>query len=314
MNYIKDTTNIPIVQVVMATYNGEQYIEEQIISIFQQKGCQVRLFIRDDGSTDQTVKIIEKLKQIYDINLVSGSHLGSANGFLQALKQVGDADYYAFSDQDDIWESEKLYVAIKQLALQKAIPALYASNLYIMRDGVPSQDKMWDDDQIFITEYKRLLINHTSHMFGCSMVFNRALRNIVIARLPQHPRMHDEWVGLVASLTGNIIYDKQPHIYHRIHQKNVVGDFSSLKDVWRWRWQRIRGEKKGEMERQAQDILNCMPKNVLERNNNENYTRVVCECNRSFINKIRYIKMIDCSDMRFNQRVFHVLLALLGRL
>ena len=96
------------VAVLMSTYNGEKYIRDQIDSILSQIKVNVTLFIRDDGSTDSTVKIITQYTEKYsNIKFWVGENIGVGNSFMQLLYSLTDEfDYYAFSDQDDIWLNE----------------------------------------------------------------------------------------------------------------------------------------------------------------------------------------------------------------
>lgn len=96
--------NTKSVQVVMSTYNGEKYLKEQIDSILSQEGVDVRLYIRDDGSSDRTTDILASYQEHKNVKIEKGNNLGFAKSFLTALDECDEADYYAFSDQDDVWE------------------------------------------------------------------------------------------------------------------------------------------------------------------------------------------------------------------
>lgn len=104
--------NTKSVQVVMSTYNGEKYLKEQIDSILSQEGVDVRLYIRDDGSSDRTTDILASYQEHKNVKIEKGNNLGFAKSFLTALDECDEADYYAFSDQDDVWEKDKLSTAI----------------------------------------------------------------------------------------------------------------------------------------------------------------------------------------------------------
>lgn len=105
--------NTKSVQVVMSTYNGEKYLKEQIDSILSQEGVDVRLYIRDDGSSDRTTDILASYQEHKNVKIEKGNNLGFAKSFLTALDECDEADYYAFSDQDDVWEKDKLSTAIE---------------------------------------------------------------------------------------------------------------------------------------------------------------------------------------------------------
>ena len=101
------------VVVVMSAYNGAQFIEKQIRSIFAQKDVDVNCLIRDDGSKDDTLDKLEELKNDFKkIDIIRGENVGWEKSFLLALKAADDAEYYAFSDQVDIWFEKKLITEI----------------------------------------------------------------------------------------------------------------------------------------------------------------------------------------------------------
>ena len=106
--------DLPSILVILSTYNGEKYISKQIDSIFAQKGVDVTCYIRDDGSSDGTVRCIENLQKRYPkLLLEKGQNEGWRKSFMDALYACGDADFYAFSDQDDIWFENKLERAVQ---------------------------------------------------------------------------------------------------------------------------------------------------------------------------------------------------------
>ena len=100
------------VAILLATYNGEKYLREQIDSILKQNGVDLTLYVRDDGSTDGTIDLLkEYVVNTKAVKLDIGKNLGVGNSFMQLLYDCpNDFDFYAFSDQDDIWDENKLYV------------------------------------------------------------------------------------------------------------------------------------------------------------------------------------------------------------
>ena len=102
----------------MSTYNGERYLREQIDSILQQIDVEIELIIRDDGSNDGTVQIIEEYASKYPcISYYCGDNVGVGKSFMELLKNAPTADYYAFSDQDDVWLKDKLIRAVKAITI-----------------------------------------------------------------------------------------------------------------------------------------------------------------------------------------------------
>ena len=124
----RETTLDKNILVLMSTYNGSKYIKQQIESIFKQKNVNADILIRDDGSTDDTIDIINSFGDDR-IKLYKGYNLGSTNSFIDLIKYSAkhypDYEYYAFSDQDDVWEPEKIKVAVNAL---KKIEGKYGSS------------------------------------------------------------------------------------------------------------------------------------------------------------------------------------------
>ena len=115
------------IAVLMSSYNGEKYILKQIESILAQVGCEVHLFVRDDGSCDSTTEILKKYADEGKLEWYQGDNLKPAKSFLKLLYESGEYDYYAFADQDDIWDNDKLSYGIQYLEKYQDKPAIYFS-------------------------------------------------------------------------------------------------------------------------------------------------------------------------------------------
>ena len=100
------------IAVLMSAYNGEKYISQQIDSVLTQTYPEVELYVRDDGSTDQTCRILEQYESEGKLHLLKGQNKGFARSFFLLLRKAPEAEYYAWCDQDDVWRSEKLERAI----------------------------------------------------------------------------------------------------------------------------------------------------------------------------------------------------------
>lgn len=214
------------VAVLMSTYNGERFLKEQIESILSQEQVSVTLFIRDDGSIDQTIEMAQKYAgQYQNITFVKGKNVGVGNSFLQLTYSAGEMfDYYAFSDQDDIWLPQKLAKGIEKIGNDK-IPSLYCSNQTLVDKngnvlGIRHSEPV-------DTGFLQILCNNKAS--GCTMLWNRSLQRLLIDpdRRPSaallRKRIHDVWVGMVASVVGRFIYDENSYILYRQHETNVVG-------------------------------------------------------------------------------------------
>lgn len=136
----------------------------------------VRLYIRDDGSSDRTTDILASYQEHKNVKIEKGNNLGFAKSFLTALDECDEADYYAFSDQDDVWEKDKLSTAIEILEEEsQSTPLLYCSALQRVDENL---------NPLHVQSYHGLRINLPSmltrgRLAGCTFVFNNTLRNLV---------------------------------------------------------------------------------------------------------------------------------------
>ncbi len=226
------------IAILLATYNGGKYIWEQLESLFQQSCKLFHLYVRDDGSTDDTMKIIEQFHEMYPDRVTilkdSQKHRGAAKSFMYLLENV-DSEYYMFCDQDDIWLPEKIEKTFAQMkdieaesvrkgTAAKKIPILVATDLGVVDEQLnlisPSFNKDLKID-VFRKHPELICVRHV--VTGCTMMFNRATKQ---ASLPMSPRatMHDEWVALCVHFKGGVIsiIDDSPILY-RQHTSNTLG-------------------------------------------------------------------------------------------
>lgn len=223
------------VNVLMSAYNGSRFIKEQIDSILAQHGVSVTLTVRDDGSSDNTHKILKGYGDV--LNWYKGENLGPAYSFMSLLEDAEDADFYAFSDQDDYWLPDKLKVATDMMYCDKSIPALYFSRTQLT-DASLMPIKIVKTDPL-LTFGESLVYEFIP---GCTMVMNRRLRDIVIQYHPKYIPMHDVWIYSVAQAVGAKIYfDKTPHILYRQHGNNTIGQGYSVWHEWCRRTRRFIG-------------------------------------------------------------------------
>lgn len=216
------------IAVLMSTYNGEKYIREQIDSILAQENVKVHLFLRDDGSKDQTRNIIreycEKVDNITWINEFKNENIGVKRSFLYLLQYVynrfPDFHYYAFADQDDVWLKNKLVSALSRVALSKNQKgALYYSNKIFVDSNLNEIKK---EHINFFDDYLEIL--WPSLASGCTMVFNKELAYYALQHMPENKCIHDSWIYRLAKCIGSdIIFDEDPKILYRQHESNVCG-------------------------------------------------------------------------------------------
>lgn len=215
-------------QVLMSTYNGEKYLREQLDSIFAQTLIQspeweVELVVRDDGSVDNTCKILEEYNGRYpQLTYQKGENKGVVASFFELIQKVPDeVDFVALSDQDDVWMADKLEAAVRALttASQNG-PLLYCSMCQ------PVDEALRPIAGVFFTENIRPSFGNAlveNICTGCTAVFNREMARLVCIKYSEDIVMHDWWLYLSASCFGQVIYDKASHMYYRQHGDNTVG-------------------------------------------------------------------------------------------
>lgn len=221
------------VAILLATYNGYNFLEEQIQSILKQNNSEWQLFIHDDGSTDGSREIIAEYCSQYPdrIHEILGETTGCArNNFFYMLEQV-EADYYMFCDQDDVWmpyKVETLYKRMRRLELNNTgntIPLLVFSDLMVVGNNLELIAESLADYQSLDCKnvsFARLLAQNV--ITGCSMIINRDLRNRMI--LPCNRNriiMHDWWAGLIAARFGTVRFVNRALVMYRQHDTNSVG-------------------------------------------------------------------------------------------
>lgn len=211
--------------ILMSCYNGNDYIEAQIASIINQTYRDWILYIRDDGSSDNTLDIIKRYCEkdrrirLYTDNL---GNLRTRDSFLTLLENI-DADFYSFADQDDIWLSNKLMEAITTLSGVEE-PALFTSNVTIVnqKGDIITQD-YWKHvglDPKVRFRFKELVVNPS--IIGMTMVFNKVCRNYIFPYNGLN-LLHDSWISINIAQHGKVIYSNKPSVLYRQHDQNVCG-------------------------------------------------------------------------------------------
>lgn len=274
--------------ILLSTYNGEKYIEEQLESIVSQKDVEVDILVRDDGSTDSTRQILDKWTLNGNLKWYQGDNLGFAKSFLDLVNKAEDYDYYAFCDQDDIWLPDKLKRAVTILdSIQEPI-RLYCSNVYYYKDG-HTYGAIHKTAQYF-DKYTCLIRNIAP---GCTMVFSRELKNLLSSASPSKIIAHDFWIFQLAVLLGQVHYDFEPTMLYRQHENNQIGQKISRRDIWRRRIKNLRSDKcKHEREEEVKALLDCYSDYFPSET--KALLAKVAYYRQSFANKMRLIK-----DKRF---------------
>ena len=211
------------IAVLMSTYNGEKYLKQQIDSILKQSvNAKVDLWVRDDGSNDSTCEILQSYAKDGKLNWYSGKNLHSALSFMNLIKNVKDYDYYAFADQDDIWEVNKLKISLEKIRNFNNIPTLFFSNASLVDAELNPIGRNVYRNHPKLDFYTLCC---AGGLLGCTMVFNDKLaESLRITPDRVNIIMHDFYAAQVCkALNGQIIYDHQPLVKYRQHSNNVVG-------------------------------------------------------------------------------------------
>jgi glycosyltransferase involved in cell wall biosynthesis len=212
------------VQILLSTYNGEKFVEQQLDSLLKQDYGNFNILIRDDGSRDRTVSIVETYcRQNPNIKLIKGANKGVISSFFDlALNASDTADFFAFCDQDDYWKSSKISRAISLLEKEDSnIPLLYFSRLEIVDDKLELLKHSQIPPQG--VGLKNAVIQNVAT--GCTIVFNKAMLQLFKSHVPNGDKvmMHDAWFYLLGAAFGKLVYDSESHILYRQHSSNTLG-------------------------------------------------------------------------------------------
>lgn len=215
------------IAVLLSTFNGEKYLEQQLNSLFEQSYKSFEIIARDDRSSDGTLSILKS----YNIRIIeSNKNLGAKESFIELLKYAfenTDAEYFMFCDQDDVWKKDKIEkTLIKMQEIEKESefkPILVHTNLEVVDNELKRiSNSLWEYEQILpqYNTFNRLVMQNT--ITGCTVMINRelALKSLFI---PTSAIMHDWWIGLIVSKFGVVSYLNESTILYRQHSNNTIG-------------------------------------------------------------------------------------------
>jgi len=219
--------------ILMATYNGETYLPEQLESILKQDYYNWKLVIRDDGSIDQTLKIItDYQKKDSRIHIIEyGFMHGSAcKNFSELVSWAlaNSSGYLMFADQDDHWKTNKVTRSVEEMAKLeitsgKEVPLLcYSGFQFIDSAGNELPQRLELPHSLEL----RVLLNE-NHAWGCTMIFNQATLH-AIAPIPAKAVNHDYWIALVIAALGRTELIAEDLILYRQHVQNVSGNVDNM--------------------------------------------------------------------------------------
>ncbi|MCC8081751.1 MAG: glycosyltransferase [Lachnospiraceae bacterium] len=296
--------------VLMSVWNGEKYIEEQLDSILEQEGCRVHLLIRDDGSSDRTPAILARYQRFHENMTVvpDRNNVGAAQSFMSLLCRSETYPFYAFADQDDIWDRRKLISGIRMLEKEEK-PAVYASNAALMDAKGNSMGRLLHRSGVHVNMETVLCVNQFP---GCSLVFNdRLARMVRSAGFPEVMIMHDYYLTTVCALVGGSIrYDPVPRMYYRQHGDNQIGVSAGTMEKVRDRIRRVCKKKKVSVTAQLKEI--CMRYEPYISEKNMKFANLLIRTETSFFSRCRVCFSGRVHYKNMNQALSHRLAFLFG--
>lgn len=281
----------PAVAVLLCTYNGERYLPEQLESFEQQTHANWLIWASDDGSSDNTLALLETYRKKWPagkLSIVRGPAKGFAANFLSlTCRPEITSDYYAYSDQDDIWMADKLERAIKWVETVPAdIPALYCSRTRL----VDEQKQEIGLSPLFSKspDFRNALVQSIAG--GNTMVFNHAARALLCEAGSDIPVVtHDWWAYLVVTgCGGSVYYDASPTLDYRQHEGNLVG----MNATWLARLKRIRMLMQGQFRHWNDGNIAALRRlqDRLTPANRENFEHFVKARNMGLVARLRHFK------------------------
>lgn len=219
------------IDVLISTYNGKNYLIEQLDSLLNQTVEDFRVLIRDDGSQDNTIKIIKEyaIKYYNKICLVEDGfgNLGSSSSFMKLL-EYSDSDYIMFCDQDDVWLPNKIELTMNKMREMEKLtvnePCLVFSDLKVVDSKLKTiSNSFWLHQKIDPkTSYNWKNIAVQNIITGCTIMINKHSKKYCLP-FDLSFLLHDQWLGITIAKSGKIdfIYDKT--ILYRQHNNNVAG-------------------------------------------------------------------------------------------
>jgi glycosyltransferase involved in cell wall biosynthesis len=222
---ITEVQILPEVEVLLATYNGEAFLEEFLDSLLRQESVKIHLSVSDDGSTDSTLKIIDAHKHKFEsFKIFNGPRTGPASNFFHLINQATQG-FVALADQDDVWLPNHLVDSINRLVVTQELPSMTFSSVLEFEDS-ENQEVLWPV-RFPGRDIRTILTENLAR--GCTFVLNSAAVNLINLYKPKNAIMHDWWILLLIFSSGRVTWSAKPEVRYRIHPNNSVGGKPSFK-------------------------------------------------------------------------------------
>lgn len=245
------------IQILLSTYNGEKYLREQLDSFLSLENYDdVKVLVRDDGSTDSTRDILIEYRDSHGFEIILGENVGVNMSFHQLLLGADpECEYFAFSDQDDVWLPNKLSRAVERLSEDGGhqAPKLYCACSYL------TDENLEINGHTLIPKKKLSFYNAMVQnvAVGHTQVFNRELLILLSREFSEDMGITDHWAYLLASTAGQVVYDKEPTTFYRQHGNNLIGYGHSFLVSFKNRIKRAFSSVPQEKTRQLEAFLDC---------------------------------------------------------
>ena len=227
------TASASLVTVLLATFNGSHFLRQQLDSIAAQTYLQWQLIVSDDGSHDDTLAILQTFQEEhpYQVRIIQNNSARSPrDNFLGLLRHAGSTPYFAFCDQDDVWNHDKLELMVQRCAETEAQhrgqPCLVYSDLAVVDAKLALVNPSFlNQVRVRPEEITHRTLLAENAIPGCAMLFNLSLAEMFRAHDFDQPRaiMHDWWLALLAATLGHISYLPTPLVAYRQHSSNTLG-------------------------------------------------------------------------------------------
>lgn len=254
-----NTLGDPSIAILLATFRpNHEFLRTQINSLKSQEINNLVIYWGDDGSPQQDIDLIELLLSDFNYKKYHSNRIGFGQNFLNLLKNTQDEDYYAFLDQDDVWLPGKLKLQIGVLGNHTEVPALtHHAPLKLKSGQVQSEKNICENHSI-----NELILRNCVQ--GCTALFNRKARNLVLSFDSSKVYWHDWWVAVLISSQGQIFKDSRPLVQYRIHKANAVGYPSLVSKLRKLKQNRIHATRQiAEFINQSRNRLNAnLPTNA----------------------------------------------------
>lgn len=207
----------------MSTYNGESFIKEQIDSLLSQTVTNLKIYIRDDGSTDSTKNILSAYLKEHPkkFKIYFGDNVGSSSSFFWLLQNI-ESDIYFFCDQDDIWEKNKVEAHLSNHSdFKKARMVFSDMSIFDNPDSTFMKLQKMDANYLISKPLRMLCQNCVA---GCAMSLNLVARNNIVnhGKIPKGV-IHDHWISVITSINGEVHFLPALLVKYRLHENNQVG-------------------------------------------------------------------------------------------